>query len=182
MAFTGVYPFINLPGANPTIALAPSSTGDGLAQAQIPWQPGQRALGPNGSDWVLAIAGGTLVAGDCVIFQGDTESVAQWTVVELSSTNGKSKLGALVGFVATAAVTGNYVWVMRAGIFPNANLNSTTPSTYAQYHTSGTAGQISTTAVGGTSAAVNGVVAENNAQLLGGNPVILNYPVIGAND
>lgn len=182
MAFTGTYPFINLPGANPTIALAPSTTGDGLAQAQIPFQLGQRAFGSAGTEWVFAQAGGTLAAGDCVIFQGDVESVAQWTVVEVTSTNGKSKLGALVGFVACAAVSGNFVWVCRGGIFPNANLSSTTPSTYAAMHTSAVAGQITTTAVGGTSAAINGVVAEQNAQISGGNPVILNSPVIGAND
>lgn len=184
MAYTGQWPYAidSTLGVNFTLAIAPSTTGDGLAQALVPFTPGTTVIANGGGLWVLCVAGGTINQGDAVIFQGDTETVPQWTVVQLTSTNGKSKLGALVGLSGATAVIGNYIWVNRSGIFPAANINTTTPTVYTAMHSSGTAGQITTTATAGTSVAITGCVAELNAQIQGGNPVICNVMVIGAND
>lgn len=183
MAFTGSYPFAtNGLGVQPGKADTFSTTGDALANPQLNYELGTRASGSMGAEFLYVAAGGTINAGDVVILQGEVEGVARFTAVQLTSTNGKSKLGAPVGVACATAASGNNLWIQRNGLAPNVNLNTTTPTPYSAMHTSATAGQLTTTAASGTSATITGIVAENNAQVSGGNACWLTFPAIGAND
>ena len=94
--------------------------------------------------WCAVLAGGTINQGDCVIFQGDTEAVAPFTVVQMTSANSRSKVGAMAGFAGANAVAGNWLWVCRSGNFPAANINTITPTVYTGLHSSAVAGQVTT--------------------------------------
>lgn len=118
-----------------------------------PYAVGTVMEGSNGSFWTFVIAGGSITANDAVIVTTNSS----WTVQALTSTLGKGKLGQRVGVAGGTATTGQYLWVQTSGYCPTVNA-ATGATAFTALHTSASAGRITATAVGGTSAFVNGIV------------------------
>lgn len=109
--------------------------------------------GVGGAVWILCKleAASTCTAGDALL----VTTPSTWEVKALTSTLGKGKLGQRVGIAGATGTAGQYVWMQVAGYI--ASLNVATGSTAnTVLHSSGTAGRLTTTAVGGTSAIVSG--------------------------
>jgi len=114
---------------------------------------GTHLHGSDGSTWVFCVAGGSITANDAVLVTTNSS----WTVQAMTSTLAKGKLGQRAGIAGATATSGQYLWVQTAGY--NSSVNAVTGATaFTVLHSSATAGRLTATAVGGTSAAVTGIV------------------------
>jgi hypothetical protein len=146
-----------------------------------PFTPGTAVRGTDGSEWVFVklAASQTVAAGDFVYV-----STPATFVVTLLSNTAKALLGAIVGVAGASVTSGGtsyeYMWMQVKGYRASANCLTGSVANIA-LHTTGTAGRVDDTAVGGTSATINGVVQTATAA---GNvaPVMLNSPTIGVAD
>lgn len=149
----------------------------------VPFGVGTTAWGGDGSAWtfVKLAASQTVTAGD-YLFLTDTNGT--WSATNMTSTNARSKLGALVGVAGATLTSGatsyEYMWMQVRGYNSTTNIVTGTTANTA-LHSSGTAGRATGTAVGGTSITINGVVALATAAS-NVAAVYLNFPSVGAND
>lgn len=143
-----------------------------------PFKVGTVASGDDGSSWLFVklAASQTVVTGDYLY----VSSVDASFVATLLSNTAKALLGALVG-VAGATITSSttsyeYLWIQRAGYRAASNVLTASAANIA-LHTTATAGRLDDTAVGGTSAKVDGVIQTATAAANLAN-VMLNWPTI----
>ncbi len=161
-------------GFNPAIAYTVSTSTPEYPGAPV--AVGTRIFGSDGSQWVFCLAATAITASDAVLVTTNST----WSVSALTSALGKGKLGQMVGIAGATASSGQYLWVQTHGY--NSAVNAVTGATgFTLLHTSATAGRLTATGVGGTSAAVQGIVilataASNTAAAL------LNGAAIGADD
>lgn len=161
-------------GFNPAVAYTTSTSTP--EYPGFPVAVGTRVTGSDGSVWVFCLAAGSITASDAVLVTTNST----WSVQALTSTLGKGKLGQFVGIAGATATSGQGLWVQISGY--NSAVNAVTGATgFTVLHTSATAGRLTATAVGGTSAAVTGIVilataASNTAA------AFLTHSAIGADD
>lgn len=150
---TAYYNTIGNSGINFGVAYTVDST--------VPEYPGSNMrlgtpmFGTDGSTWYLCKleAASTCTAGDAVIVTTNST----WEIKALTSTLGKGKLGQRVGIAGATGTAGQYVWVQTSGY--NSAVNAATGATgFTVLHTSATAGRLTATSVGGTSAIISGIV------------------------
>lgn len=171
---------VNIEGANPSVAYTINVT----TNPEVPGPPfavGTIGIGENGEQWLFCklAASQTIAAGNAVYVSDH----ANFVITSLANA-AKALRGAFVGIAGAAATSGatsyEYIWIQRAGYLASANcLTGSLANTVL--HTTATTGRLDDTAVGGTSATVDGIVqlatAASNVA-----PVILNFPVIGVAD
>jgi hypothetical protein len=141
----------------------------------MPFQPGTRVSGTNGSVWIFVVAGSGITVGDvCIV-----SALPAFTALGISNVGAKDRLGRLVGVAGATAASGQGFWLQVAGY--NASVNAATSSAawtvLSSTSTTGRIGGASAT----NSAKVNGITllataASNTAA------AILNFPAIGTND
>lgn len=158
-----------------------------------PFNPGVKAFGTDGSEWVYCTASITIANGSVVLISQVQNS---WSVALIGGstlTASSNATGLLVGVVGgsqgsmvvpapTGTQTGTFFWVQRAGNCPNVKTLATTTK-LAQLHSIATvAGTLFSTGGGtNTTYQVNGIVISNaTGSAAGPNTAILNYPVVGA--
>jgi hypothetical protein len=151
-----------------------------------PFLAGELAWGTDGSEWVYATASITITSGSAVIF---SPVAGSWSVALLTSTNGRTGFGDLIGIVggATGSVnvsqptgtqTASFFWVQRAGIAQRV-LTANSLAANVSLGTSAVGGLLGTI-VGGTSALVSGIVFSTLNNASGGAvQAVLNYPTSG---
>lgn len=144
--------------------------------------PGTVVRGTDGSEWMFVklAASQTIAAGDFVYVSSTDNS---FNVTSLANA-AKALKGALVGVAGAASTSGttstNYIWIQMRGYNASAAV-ATGSSQNADLHTSATAGRLTSTGAGGTSATVAGVVSIA-APASNAGAVMLNWPTIGAAD
>lgn len=140
--------------------------------------PGIHVSASDGAEWILCqvAAGKTVVANDVVVVTNH----ATWQIDQLTNTTGRGFLGSRVGVAGASATAAQYVWVQFTGYAPVVNI-VTGSTAYTVMHSSATVGRGTTTASGGVSVIVTGLVALATAAA---NVAAchLNSAVIGAND
>ena len=149
----------------------------------VPFSVGTTAFGGDGSAWtfVKLAASQTVTAGDCLFL---TDINGTWSATNMTSTNARGKLGALVGIagatLTSGATSNEYMWMqIRGYASPTSCVTGSTANT--ALHSSATAGRTTSTAVGGTSVTITGIVALATAAS-NTAAVYLNFPAVGAND
>lgn len=159
----------------------------------VPFTPGEKAYGTDGSEWVFCTASITLGAGSVVLIN---QAPASWSVALIGGATvsaAANVTGLLVGVVGgsqgslfvpapSGTQRGTYFWVQRAGNAPNVKTLASTTK-LAQLHSSATLGGVLTSTGGGTSTTyqVNGIViSQATGSAAGPNTAVLNYPVVGA--
>jgi len=157
-----------------------------------PFNPGTKAFGTDGSEWVYCTASITIANGSVVLV---SQTAASWSVALIGGstlTAASNATGLLVGVVGgsqgsmvvpapTGTQTGQFFWVQRAGNCPNVKTLASTTK-LAQLHSSATLGGVLTSTGGGTNTTyqVMGIVISNaTGSAAGPNTGILNYPVVG---
>lgn len=171
--------FGTLPTAG--IDFATAYTIDVDANPEYPGSPialGTKIIGSMASEWILCKleASATCTAGDALVVTTNST----WEVQALTNTLATGALGQLVGIAGATGTAGQYVWMQVAGYAASINV-VTGSAAFTAMHSLATAGRLTTTAAGGTTFAVNGMVilataADNVAA------AILNNPVVGAAD
>lgn len=139
---------------------------------------GTKIIGSMGSEWILCKleAAATCAAGDAMIVTTNST----WEVQAVTNTLGVGKLGQLIGVAGATGTAGQYVWIQVAGYV--ASVNAATGSTaFTALHSSATGGRLTSTAAGGTSVAINGIVLLDTAASNVAAAYVTN-PVVGADD
>lgn len=157
-----------------------------------PFNPGTKAFGTDGSEWVFCTSSITIGNGQVVLVSPTQGSWSVSLIGGSTLTAAGNVTGLLVGVVGgsqgsmvvpapSGTQLGSYFWVQRAGNCPNVRtLASTTKN--AQLHSIVTLGGALTSTGGGTNSTyqVNGIVISNaTGSAAGPNTAILNYPVVG---
>lgn len=156
-----------------------------------PFNPGEIALGTDGSEWLYCTASITIGAGSVVLISEVPGSysvalvggatVATAPTGDLVGVVGGS-LGSLVIPAPSGTQTGQFFWVQRRGNCPNVKTAASTTKN-AQLYSSATAGGTLSSSAGGsaTTYQINGiVVSQATGSAAGPNTGILNSPVVGA--
>lgn len=177
MASIGMF----LEGAAITTALTvnPASTPE---YPHPPFTPGTRLHGTEGGDFIFVklAASQTIAAGDLVY----VSSLDNTFVVTSLANAAKALKGSFVGVAMAAATSGTtsfqYIWMQVGGYCAVANV-ATSSSAFTDLHTTSTAGRLSSTGAGGTSATVTGIASTATAAA-NAAAVLLNNPTIGAAD
>lgn len=158
-----------------------------------PFNPGERAFGSDGSEWVYATASVTLAPGSVVVVSAVPGSFSVAQIGGGTIAANAAPIGQLVGVTggATGSVavpapsgvqTGAYFWIQRAGNAPNVRSAATTTKNAQLYSSATTAGIVSSSAGGaGTTYQINGlVISQATGSAAGPNTAVLNSPVVGA--
>jgi len=144
----------------------------------LPIIPGTHVQGSDGSTWVYVVleAATTCTANDWLIVTNN----ATWEVKPITSTLAKGKLGQRMGVAGGTGTAGQYLWMQTAG-YNNSTNTATSTAAFTALHSTATAGRLSSTAVGGTSAAISGAVINATAAANVGIAIIGGV-VVGADD
>lgn len=147
---------IGFEGANLGVALTVSTSTP--EYPGVPVTLGQKVIGTDGSEYLFVqiASGKASTVGDFMIVTNHATGV--WTVDQLTSTTGKTKLGSRLGIAMATGTTLQYIWIQTSGYNAAANITTGVVANVA-LHSSATAGRIGSASVGGTSIAVSGVVA-----------------------
>jgi hypothetical protein len=158
-----------------------------------PFNPGERAYGTDGSDWVYCTASITINAGQVVVISAVPSSFSVALIGGGTIASTAAPVGQLVGVVGgstgtltvpapTGTQTGAYFWVQRGGNIPNVSTAASTTKNAQLYSSATVAGQVSSSAGGaGTTYQINGLVISQAAgSTAGPNTAVANNPVIGS--
>lgn len=156
-----------------------------------PFQPGEKATGTDGSEWVWCTASITIAASSVVRV---SEVPGSWSVALIGgATVATAPTGDFVGVVGggtgkvvvpapSGKQTGTYFWVQRAGNCPNVNCAAGTTANVALHSSATVGGQVTVAAGGsGTTYLISGmVISQATGSTTGPNTAVLNYPTVGA--